>query len=302
MHRDVVFGELAPVLKLLALNEKALVYDWDTLLDKDLFHDVLGPIRNLHVECDRLAGHHLDEDLDCPCRLWERVATRWAVALAGARCLAARVVVLSPAAGSGLGDGGGLGEGDSGGDGGGGGLGGGLVGSGCGTVFVYAPPRDSTAQSTWLSSGQLFANVDAAAWAPPRARQLERLDPIYARPALARRGAPVGAGRRPHLRPAPGQLCARLPALPGSRAAANVVLVGPRAQTRVRLLIGRQSPQVLDQLPLPSFPACPHRAAGFQSRRGQDCEAHGHARTPRHRAGRVHRGSHARQRRHTPPC
>ncbi|KAJ1617707.1 hypothetical protein T492DRAFT_1097801, partial [Pavlovales sp. CCMP2436] len=32
--------------------------------------------------------------------VWERVATRWAVALAAARCLAARVVVLSPAADS----------------------------------------------------------------------------------------------------------------------------------------------------------------------------------------------------------
>ena len=65
---DVVVGQRAAVLELLAGEDEALLIRGDSLLVLDLGLDVLDGVRRLHVERDRLARQGLDEDLHGVCR------------------------------------------------------------------------------------------------------------------------------------------------------------------------------------------------------------------------------------------
>ena len=60
---DVVVGERAAVLELLAGEDEALLVRRDALLVLDLLLHVLDRVRRLHVESDGLARESLDEDL-----------------------------------------------------------------------------------------------------------------------------------------------------------------------------------------------------------------------------------------------
>ena len=66
---DVVVGEGAAVLELLAGEDEALLVWGDTLLVLDLSLDVLNRVRGLDVEGDGLAGEGLDENLHVDCWL-----------------------------------------------------------------------------------------------------------------------------------------------------------------------------------------------------------------------------------------
>ena len=60
---DVVVREGAAILELLAREDQALLVGRDALLVLDLGLNVLDRVRRLDLECDRLAGERLDEDL-----------------------------------------------------------------------------------------------------------------------------------------------------------------------------------------------------------------------------------------------
>ena len=60
---DVVVGQGAAVLQLLAGEDQALLVRGDALLVLDLLLDVLDRVRRLHLEGDGLAGQSLHEDL-----------------------------------------------------------------------------------------------------------------------------------------------------------------------------------------------------------------------------------------------
>ncbi len=60
---DVVVGQRPTILKLLAGEDQALLIGRDAFLVLDLGLDILDRIRGLDLECDRLAGECLDEDL-----------------------------------------------------------------------------------------------------------------------------------------------------------------------------------------------------------------------------------------------
>ena len=60
---DVVVGEGAAVLELLAGEDQALLVRGDALLVLDLGLDVLDGVRGLHIEGDGLTREGLDEDL-----------------------------------------------------------------------------------------------------------------------------------------------------------------------------------------------------------------------------------------------
>merc|ERR1719487_1978958 len=66
---DVVVGERAAVLELLAGKDEALLVGRDALLVLDLGLDVVNRVGRLDLERDGLAGQRLDEDLHgCPWR------------------------------------------------------------------------------------------------------------------------------------------------------------------------------------------------------------------------------------------
>jgi hypothetical protein len=68
---DVVVGECAAVLELLAGEDEALLVWGDSLLVLDLGLDVVDGIGGLHLKGDGLAGEGLDEDLHgCGCAGW----------------------------------------------------------------------------------------------------------------------------------------------------------------------------------------------------------------------------------------
>ena len=60
---NVVVGQGATILKLLAGEDQALLVGWDALLVLDLGLDVVDGVRRLDLERDRLAREGLDEDL-----------------------------------------------------------------------------------------------------------------------------------------------------------------------------------------------------------------------------------------------
>ena len=60
---DVVVGQGAAVLELLASEDQALLVGWDALLVLDLGLHVVDSVRALNIEGDGLAGEGLDEDL-----------------------------------------------------------------------------------------------------------------------------------------------------------------------------------------------------------------------------------------------
>ena len=60
---NVVVGECAAVLELLAGEDETLLVWWDTLLVLDLGLDVVDGIRALDLKSDGLAGQGLDKDL-----------------------------------------------------------------------------------------------------------------------------------------------------------------------------------------------------------------------------------------------
>ena len=60
---DVVVGQRAPVLKLLASEDKTLLVGRDTLLVLDLRLDIVDGVRRLDLKGDGLAREGLNEDL-----------------------------------------------------------------------------------------------------------------------------------------------------------------------------------------------------------------------------------------------
>ena len=60
---DVVVGQRAAVLELLAREDQALLVRGDALLVLDLGLDVVDGVGRLDLESDGLAGESLDEDL-----------------------------------------------------------------------------------------------------------------------------------------------------------------------------------------------------------------------------------------------
>ena len=60
---DVVVRKSAAVLELFTSEDETLLIWWDTLLVLDLSLHVLNGIRWLNLQCDRLSGESLDEDL-----------------------------------------------------------------------------------------------------------------------------------------------------------------------------------------------------------------------------------------------
>jgi len=60
---DVVVRERAPIFKLLAGKDQALLVRRDAFLILDLCLDVVNGVGGLDVKCDGLAGERLDEDL-----------------------------------------------------------------------------------------------------------------------------------------------------------------------------------------------------------------------------------------------
>jgi len=65
---DVVVGQGATILKLLAGEDQALLVWGNALLVLDLALDIVDSVRRLNLEGDGLSGEGLDEDLhDCGC-------------------------------------------------------------------------------------------------------------------------------------------------------------------------------------------------------------------------------------------
>ena len=60
---NVVVAQSAPILQLLASEDKSLLVGWDALLVLDLGLHVIDGVRRLDLQRDRLAGEGLDEDL-----------------------------------------------------------------------------------------------------------------------------------------------------------------------------------------------------------------------------------------------
>ena len=60
---DLVVRQSAAVLKLLAVEDEALLVGRDALLVLDLLLDVVDGVRRLDVQSDGLARERLDEDL-----------------------------------------------------------------------------------------------------------------------------------------------------------------------------------------------------------------------------------------------
>ena len=60
---DVVVGQCATVLQLLASEDQTLLLRRDALLVLDLRLHILNGIRRLHIKCDSLASEGLHEDL-----------------------------------------------------------------------------------------------------------------------------------------------------------------------------------------------------------------------------------------------
>ena len=60
---DVVVGQSAAVLKLLACEDQALLVRWNTLLVLNLGLDIVDRVRRLNLKSNGLAGECLDEDL-----------------------------------------------------------------------------------------------------------------------------------------------------------------------------------------------------------------------------------------------
>ena len=61
---DVVVGEVASVLQLLAIKHETLLVRRNPLLGLDLGHDILNSVRWPHLQSNGLASDILDEDLD----------------------------------------------------------------------------------------------------------------------------------------------------------------------------------------------------------------------------------------------
>ncbi len=66
---DVVVGESAAILKLLAGENQALLVRRDTLLVLDLALDIVDGVRGLDLEGDGLARKGLDEAVICQSRI-----------------------------------------------------------------------------------------------------------------------------------------------------------------------------------------------------------------------------------------
>ena len=62
---DVVIGESAAILKLLAGENQALLVRRDTLLVLDLALDVVDGVRGLDLKGDGLAGESLNNYFEC---------------------------------------------------------------------------------------------------------------------------------------------------------------------------------------------------------------------------------------------
>ena len=60
---DVVIGQCASILQLLASKDETLLVWGDALLVLDLGLDILNGVRRLHLQGDGLPGQCLDEDL-----------------------------------------------------------------------------------------------------------------------------------------------------------------------------------------------------------------------------------------------
>ena len=60
---DVVVGQGAAILQLLAGEDEALLVRRDALLVLDLSLDIVDGVRALHLQSDALAGEGLDKDL-----------------------------------------------------------------------------------------------------------------------------------------------------------------------------------------------------------------------------------------------
>ena len=60
---DIVVGQCAAVLQLLAGENQALLIRWDALLVLDLGLDVVNGVAGFDFERNRLAGQRLHEDL-----------------------------------------------------------------------------------------------------------------------------------------------------------------------------------------------------------------------------------------------
>merc|ERR1711879_953292 len=73
---DVVVGEGAAVLKLLASEDEALLVRGDALLVLDLLLHVLDGVARLDLESDRLTCESLDEDLHAATQAKDEVESR----------------------------------------------------------------------------------------------------------------------------------------------------------------------------------------------------------------------------------
>merc|ERR1719488_451373 len=73
---DVVVGQRAAVLQLLAGKDQALLVGGDALLVLDLGLDVVDRVRRLHLERDGLAGQRLHEDLHATAQAEHQVERR----------------------------------------------------------------------------------------------------------------------------------------------------------------------------------------------------------------------------------
>jgi hypothetical protein len=73
---DVIVGEGAAILELLAGEDEALLVGRDTLLILDLGLHVVDGVGGLDFEGDRLAGEGLDEDLHATTQTEDKVEGR----------------------------------------------------------------------------------------------------------------------------------------------------------------------------------------------------------------------------------
>jgi hypothetical protein len=73
---DVVVGQGALILELLARKDEALLVGWDALLVLDLLLDLFDRVARLAVEGDRLAREGLDKDLHAPAQSQDEVERR----------------------------------------------------------------------------------------------------------------------------------------------------------------------------------------------------------------------------------
>jgi len=67
---DIVIGERATILELLAGENQALLIRWDTLLVLDLGLHIVDRIAGLHLEGDGLARESLDEAVEEERLVW----------------------------------------------------------------------------------------------------------------------------------------------------------------------------------------------------------------------------------------